>query len=284
MTPAEPGADPRYVAARRVLIDALIALAPHGPAVIVVGAQAVYLRAGDADLTVAPYTTDGDLAIDPGHLEEVPQLAQAMGEAGFVRSAEPGIWLASVTVAGEEVGIPVDLIVPEDAAPPGGRRGARLGVHGNRAARRARGLEAALVDHGPLTIATLDPADPRSVEVQVAGEAALLVAKAHKIHERVHGARQNRITDKDAADVVRLMRVTAPGRVAETFGRLVEDPVAGSVSREAIELLDQLFGRAGRPGVEMAKRALQLALSEQEVEALCVAYARALARALGHIA
>lgn len=207
-----------------------------------------------------------------------------MGQAGFVRSAEPGIWLASVTVAGEEVGIPVDLIVPEHAAPPGGRRRARLGVHGNRAARRARGLEAALVDHGPLTICALDPADPRSVEVQVAGEAALLVAKAHKIHERVHGARQDRITDKDAADVVRLMRVTAPGSVAQTFVHLVDDSVAGCVSREAIGLLDQLFGRAGRPGVEMAKRALRLALSEQEVEALCVAYAQALVRAVGHIA
>jgi len=280
VTLAEPGIDPRYVAARRVLIDALVALAPQGQAVIVVGAQAVYLRAGDADLTVAPYTTDGDLAIDPSRLEEIPQLAEAMGEAGFVRSLEPGIWLASVTVAGEEVGIPVDLIVPEDAAPPGGRRGARLGVHGNRAARRARGLEAALVDHGPLTIAALDPADPRRVEVQVAGEAALLVAKAHKIHERVRGARQDRITDKDAADVVRLMRVTAPVSVAETFGRLTADRVAGSVSREAIGLLDQLFGRAGRPGVEMAKRALQLALSAQEVEALCAAYTQALMRAL----
>ncbi|HEV7774777.1 MAG TPA: hypothetical protein VGO48_15960 [Conexibacter sp.] len=280
MTLVEPSIDPRYVAARRVLMDALVALAPQGPAVIVVGAQAVYLRAGDADLTVAPYTTDGDLAIDPSRLEEIPQLAQAMGEAGFVRSVEPGIWFASATVAGEEVSIPVDLIVPEDAAPPGGRRGARLGVHGNRAARRARGLEAALVDHSPLTIAALDPADSRRVEVQVAGEAALLVAKAHKIHERVRGTRQDRITDKDAADVVRLMRVTAPGSVAETFGRLAVDRVAGSVSREAVELLDQLFGRAGRPGVEMAKRALRLALSEEEIEALCVAYTRALARAL----
>lgn len=76
------------------------------------------------------------------------------------------------------------------------------------------------------------------------------------------------------------MRVTAPVSVAETFGRLTVDRVAGSVSREAVGLLDQLFGRAGRPGVEMAKRALRLALSEQEVEALCVAYTQALMRAL----
>ncbi|MHB1783026.1 MAG: hypothetical protein ACYCTE_10115 [Acidimicrobiales bacterium] len=38
-----PPLDPLYVAARRVLLDALILLAPHGKAVIVVGVQAVYL-------------------------------------------------------------------------------------------------------------------------------------------------------------------------------------------------------------------------------------------------
>jgi hypothetical protein len=56
-----PVVDPIYVEARRVLLDALTALAPQGSAVIVAGAQAVYLRAGDADVAVAPYTTDGDL-------------------------------------------------------------------------------------------------------------------------------------------------------------------------------------------------------------------------------
>ena len=50
---------------------------------------------------------------------------------------EPGIWLRTVTVDDEELTIPVDLIVPEGAAPPGGRLGARLGPHGNRATKRA---------------------------------------------------------------------------------------------------------------------------------------------------
>ena len=48
--------EPIYVEARRVLLDALTALAPQGPAVIVAGAQAVYLRTGAADVAVAPYT------------------------------------------------------------------------------------------------------------------------------------------------------------------------------------------------------------------------------------
>jgi hypothetical protein len=57
--------DELYVIARRVLLDALDALGTHRAAVILVGAQAIYLRVGETDLAVAPFTTDGDLAIDP---------------------------------------------------------------------------------------------------------------------------------------------------------------------------------------------------------------------------
>lgn len=270
--------DPRYVVARRVLLDALTTLAPHGPAVIVAGAQAVYLRAGDADLTIAPYTTDGDLAIDPMLLDDEPEIAQAMGAAGFSLAIEPGIWLAPAVVEGEEVTIPVDLIVPEGAAPLGGRRGAHLGPHGNRAARRAVGLEAALVDHAPMTIAALDPADRRSVEAEVAGPTALLVAKAHKIHDRVESRKANRLEDKDAADVVRLLQTTAPAEIGATLLRLFDDPVAGAVCAEAVDMLDTLFGRPGRAGVQMASRALRLAVPEAEVETLCVAYTQELLR------
>ena len=48
--------DPYYVAARRVLLDALEDLAEHRDAIIVVGAQAVYLRTGAANVGVAEYT------------------------------------------------------------------------------------------------------------------------------------------------------------------------------------------------------------------------------------
>lgn len=109
--------DPLYVAARGVLLDALFALAPHGKAVIVVGAQAVYLRTGDADVTIsiAPYTTDGDLALDPTLLGDEPELASSMRHAGFLLT-EPGIWHATEHVAGKDVIIPLDLIVPEAAS------------------------------------------------------------------------------------------------------------------------------------------------------------------------
>jgi hypothetical protein len=111
---------------------------------------------------------------------------------------EPGIWVAPANVAGEDILIPVDLIVPEAAASGGGTRGARLGAHGKRAARRAVGLEAALVDHSLMRVAALDPADTRPVSVEVAGSAALLVAKAHKLHDRIASGKAERIDDKDA--------------------------------------------------------------------------------------
>lgn len=42
-----------YVLARQVLLDALEALGAHRDAIVLVGAQAVYLHVGDADLAVA---------------------------------------------------------------------------------------------------------------------------------------------------------------------------------------------------------------------------------------
>lgn len=270
--------DPLYIAARRVLLDALMALSCQRDAVVIAGAQAVYLHTGLGDLAIAPYTTDGDLALDPGLLNASPELEEAMIVAGFslqVSSgghAEPGVWIAVAHVAGRDVLIPVDLIVPEGFAVGGGRRAARLGPHGRQAARRAVGLEAALVDNSVMTITALDRTDPRALDAKVAGPAALFVAKAHKIHDRLKSGRIDRLDDKDAADVVRLMQTTRPAEVGETFRRLGTDPVASAPSAQALSYLERLFGRRGRPGVEMATRALRTAMPPERVTALCTAY------------
>ena len=269
--------DPRYVEARGVLLDALTALAPYKRAFIVAGAQAVHLRTGDADLAVAPYTTDGDLTLDPAFLGEDPLLEAAMMGAGFQLALnqgrpEPGTWVRSVVINGEPFAVPVDLIVPERASTGEGTRGARLGVHGKMAARRARGLEAALVDHAPMRVSSLDAGNSRSVEAEVAGAAALLVAKAHKLHERVAAGRAHRLDDKDALDVLRLMQTTAPRDVGETFRTLGDHPIAGRPSLDALDYLDALFGRRGGLGVEMAARAVRVGLPPETVEAICTAY------------
>ncbi len=60
---------------------------------------------------------------------------------GFTLCEPPGRWVSPD-------GVYVDLMVPDALAGPGSR-GARLGPHGRRVARRAKGLEAALVDREP---------------------------------------------------------------------------------------------------------------------------------------
>ena len=59
-------------------------------------------------------------------------------------------------------------MVPE-AVGGGGTRAARLTGHAKHVARKARGLEAALVDRRLHTIMALSPEDDRSFSVDVAG-------------------------------------------------------------------------------------------------------------------
>lgn len=57
-----PGDDDILVSARAALLDALDALGLHAGNIVVIGAQAIYLRTGDLDLALAPFTKDADLA------------------------------------------------------------------------------------------------------------------------------------------------------------------------------------------------------------------------------
>ncbi len=149
-----------YVVARSVLLDALGALGAHRDAITLVGAQAVYLRVGEADIAVAAYTTDGDLALDPQRLAEIPPLERALGEAGFnpgKAGSSVGIAITTrATQADPHTQVAVDLLVPATVAPGGGRRAARLSGHDARAARIVAGLEGALVDAEVMTIASLE--------------------------------------------------------------------------------------------------------------------------------
>ena len=184
-----PGApDPLYVRARKTLLDAADALAAHLDAVVLVGAQAIYVHAGDADLvdstlgSVPEYTTDADFSLDPAALGDSPLVAELMAVCGFSAGEHPGEWHSAD-------GVRVDLMVPEALA-GAGSRGARLGPHGKRVARRAKGLEGALVDRNRQALVSLDPADNRSVVMNVAGPGALLVAKIHKIADRAETRRR----------------------------------------------------------------------------------------------
>lgn len=221
------------IRARSVLLDALEALHEHNEAVIVIGAQAVYLRTGGIDVALAEATKDSDVAVDPRLLGDDPLLENAMRIAGFVPSAtgQPGAWISLD-------GIPVDLMVPASFA-GSGKRGARIPPHDRHATRRARGLEATLVDHSVLEVPALAPEDSRVTKVKVAGPAALLVAKLHKLAERIETP--HRLLDKDAHDAYRILRAIDTDDLAAGFERLLADNVSMEATQQAIEYLFVVF-------------------------------------------
>ncbi|MDE0498455.1 MAG: hypothetical protein OXH86_13970 [Acidimicrobiaceae bacterium] len=237
--------DDQYVRARRALPDAAIALDDHLDAVVLVGAQALYLHTGDADLAVAEFTTDADLVIHPNDIADDPLIADLLEPVGFSKDQQPGQWLSPDRCR-------VDLMVPEQLA-GSGTRGAALGAHGRHTARRARGLEATLVDCQRATIKALDPVDARSVEMNVAGPGALLVAKVHKIADR--STTPDRLSDKDALDVLRLLQCVPIAEFTSRIQRLQAHKLSGDVTDEAILHMGSLFGTNESVGVGMAVRA-----------------------------
>src|SRR5688500_3924187 len=142
--------DPEYVAARRTLLDALEAVGPQRQATTLIGAQAIYLHTGeDESLSVAPFTSDADLSLDPELLLSEPLIERAMTAAGFVPSPDQskvGTWIGPN-------GVPIALMVPEARAGRG-RRGANIPPHAPGTARRVHGLEASLVDRRRHSIAS----------------------------------------------------------------------------------------------------------------------------------
>lgn len=270
--------DELYVVARRVLLDALDALGSHRDAVIVVGAHAVYMRVGEADLSVAPYTTDGDLAIDPAKLSEIPPLEQALTKAGFLPKTtnSVGIWITHrPTEDNPKTEVAIDLLVPASVSPGKGRRSARLPGHDDRAARIVRGLDGVIVDADRMEVSALEPSDARVFEMRVAGPGALLIAKVHKIRDRAGTARA---TDKDALDVLRILRGTSTSDLAARIKRVLDDDNARPVAERALELLRQQFADRAGEGIAMAVRAAFALEDAEEIAASCELLANDLLR------
>lgn len=274
--------DARYVAARSVLLDALGAMPLHRRSLTLVGAQAIYLRVGDAGLDdIVPHTLDADLAIAPELLVHEPAIATAL-EAGGFKSGEPGRWATIRSVDGFDVSIMIDLMVPHVAAGASGRA-ARVPGLGPRDARSTLGLEAALFDRSSMMIGALDPADGRSFELQVGGVAALLVAKMHKFGERIdQSARRQRPLAKDALDAHRLLRGVRVETLVGSFRRLLgqDDPTA-EVVRQALTILQREFTAPGARGAKLAGDAGRLSREAADLPTLTARLARGLLDALG---
>ncbi len=234
------------------LLDAVEALGPHSDAAILVGAQAIYVHTEgeDAGFAVSPFTYDADIALDPGLLRSSPAIVEAMSRAGFRLGDQPGLY-------SREGRSQVDLLVPEAVGGPG-RRAARLGGHGNRAAMKVRGLEGALVSNTARNVSTLVPDADRSCNLKVAGPAALLVAKVHKIGERVTagGSHRREMLHKDAFDIYRLLLAIETAEMATEFKLLQSHEVSSRVTSEALSTFQRLFGAPSGMGTQLVVRSI----------------------------
>ena len=244
--------DRNYLDARETLLDAVEALGPHGNAVILVGAQAIYVHteAEDDSFAISPFTYDADLVLDPELLGDSPAIVEAMSQAGFRLGDQPGLY-------SREGLSQVDLLVPEAVGGPG-RRAARLGVHGNRAAMKVRGLEGALVSHEVRKIISLVPGADRSCFLKVAGPAALLVSKVHKIGERLEDSdvRRQEQLPKDAFDIYRLLRAFDTAELASEFGLLQSHEISSRVTSGALSTFGSLFGSRSDMGTRLLVRSV----------------------------
>jgi hypothetical protein len=105
-----------------------------------------------------------------------------------------------------------------------------------------------------LDLNVFDPTDGRSAKIEMAGPAALLVAKLHERRDT-----PGRLLDKDAHDVYRLLLATETVTLATALAELQGNELAGSVTDEAIAYLEQLFAAGPEAlGAMMAGRAEEL--------------------------
>jgi hypothetical protein len=170
-------------------------------------------------------------------------------------------------------------MVPE-ALGGAGRRAARIPPHAPNTARKAVGLEAAIVDNDWMFIGALEENDPRRVQARVAGPSALLVAKLHKIAERQSTPRRQ--DNKDAMDVFRLLVNTPSELLGTGLRQLLNDPTATSVTQAALGYLGTLFEGERASGSHMVAAALEGLTDTRTVLSRCNLLAAEVLEAAGY--
>ncbi len=129
-----------------------------------------------------------------------------------------------------------------------------------------------------MRVGAFDRSEARGFDIRVAGPAALPVSKLHKIADR---AGSPRASDKDAYDVLRLLRGTTAEEMATRIRRLRAEPLSLPVTEEALGLLGALFRLTSAEGSQMAARAASGLADPAEVTGSCVVLAEGLLMALG---
>lgn len=220
---------------------------------------------------------------NPSILEPVPDLKDLLRAHQFSsRPDNVGIWEKRQQVFDEHEGptiVTVDFFVPAMMGKRKGR-GADLGQQGKDVARQAHGLEAALVDQDQMDIEALESEDDRRHRIAVAGPMALLIAKVHKINERLDEPK--RLKSKDALDSFRLLQAIETPRLARAFKKLLADPLSGEVAADASTLLENLFSTQDSVGSRLAGQAVSPLADADTIAASCADLTQQLLQAVRH--
>jgi hypothetical protein len=83
--------------------------------------------------------------------------------------------------------------------------------------------------------------------------------------------RSDRQSDKDALDVLRLLRATETDDMAARYARLLADKRSEEAARTGRDLIDALFAKRAGVGVEMAIRSAGTLADADEIAASCEA-------------
>ncbi len=124
-----------------------------------------------------------------------------------------------------------------------------------------------LVDADFMTLNALEPNDHRTFDIRVAGPAALLVAKMYKLNDRKGS---DRLSDKDALDVLRLLRGTSTEDMCRRMKNMQKDDRSVAPAAGAIKFMQDLFGRENAPGIQMAVRSAGMLANPEEIAVSCL--------------
>lgn len=222
---------PELVRARAVLLDAVEALGDQLPALVLIGAQAVYQHVSHTDLALPVMTTDADIALHVSRLAAT-DVAGDLSAAGFDAPGQPGHWTTD-----DDVAVDVMVVPHESGRTSPSARSARIPGQDKRTARIAPGLEPCLVDNAVQVLRAFDPDDARTVAMAVAGPAALIVAKVHKLAERRNDPDPDRLIPKDALDLFRLLQGVPLQALLDGFASHGAEPAAAAASHSARQML-----------------------------------------------
>jgi hypothetical protein len=235
------------VEARRLLLDALLALEPIRGAFVLGGGQAIDVRFGAPPFPLAPSRWwDGDLTMDAPAFDGSASPAERLRSAGLRLRGGPGHWARAegrlAAFFGHRARVRLDVVLPDEPWP------ARLAASDPRrdgSASIMRPMVVTLLDAEDRLVGSLDPADDRAVRSRVAGPASLLLTKVHKLETRRKRAIARRralasIPAKDVLDVVRLL-TAADDDLERDVERIRRDPRGRVVARESLSFLRDGF-------------------------------------------